>query len=392
MPNKKYIEFVFASFLSNAPKHASVFFIFFLVVFLLGSVMFVSTSIQKDIFDTLDAQADFTIQRYKAGKALDTPASWIDEFLQLDGVSEVEGRVYGRHFYEPNEIYFMIVGVDFFDDEISKDIKSLIKDVDIEKFLSRDNMIIGDGVKRLLEKYKYNGYYNFRPPDRSIKKVYIYATLPKKTNIVSSDMVIVDMQLAKEILGVEDGYVTDIVLNIANKSEKNTILNKLIMSHFDMRIIQKDDIEKYYKNLFNYKGGFFMVLYLVVLVSFLILLYQRYSSITHDDAKEIAVLRSLGWRIQSIIYLKMIHSFIISFSAYMLGVVVAYIYVFVFNAPLLKNIFLLSSNLYEDVVFTPDIGFGDLVLLFLFCVVPFVMVVILPSYKKAIIEPSEITR
>ncbi len=392
MPNKKYINFLFLLLITYRKKHTAIFIISTVIVALMASVLFISSSIQKDINTTLENQADFTLQRYKAGKVLNTPESWIDEFIEINGVTNAQGRIYGMHYYDPLEQYFMIIGVDLFDKQVVKTLQKLVKNLDIERFLQRDNMIIGSGVKKLFDEYEYNDNYNFRPPDRSIKKVYIYETLPKSSNIVSSDMIIMDINLAREILGVREGEVTDIILEVPNPLETQTIRTKLIVSHFDMRVIEKEDIRKYYKNLFNYKGGVFLTLYLIVIVTFLLILYQRYSMISFVDAKEIAILRSVGWKIDRVVWLKISENFIVALSAYLVGVIVAYFYVFALDAPLLKNIFLGYSNLSGDISFSPQIDKGALGVLFLLFVIPFMIAIIIPVWRIATIEPTEVMR
>jgi ABC-type lipoprotein release transport system permease subunit len=392
MLSKKYINFLSLLLFTYRKKHIAIFIISVVIVALMASVLFISSAIQKDIETTLNAQSDFTIQKYRAGKVLDTPQAWIDEFMEINGVSNVQGRIYGMHFYDHSEQYFMIVGVDLFDTQVVKTLQKLVHNLDIEKFLERDNMIIGSGVKKHFDEYEYKKYYSFRPPDRSIKKVYFYDSFSSEGDIVSSDMIIMDINLAREILGVDDDYVTDIILEVPNPLEFEVIRTKLIVSHFDMRVISKEDIAKHYKNLFNYKGGVFLTLYLVVLLTFLLILYQRYSMISQVDSREIAILRSVGWRIQSVVYLKISENFIVAFSAYLLGIIVAYIYVFILNAPLLKNIFLGYSNLSIDTSFSPIIDIGALAILFLMFVVPFIIAIIIPVWKTAIIEPTEVMR
>lgn len=66
----------------------------------------------------------------------------------------------------------------------------------------------------------------------------------------------------------------------------------------------------------------------------------------------------------------------------------AYIYVFMFNAPYLRNIFL-GSELENSISFTPVIDINLLFLIFLFGVVPFLAFVILPAWKIAISDMSE---
>ena len=392
MLNREYINFLAVLLFNYRAKHIWIVIISSVLVAVIASTLFISSSIKKDVELTLSAQSDFIVQKYRAGKVQETPSEWVDEFNQINGIESVTERVYGMHFYDPSETYFMIVGVDFFDTHAVKILQELLDKVDVGEFLSRNNMIIGSGVKELFDYYEYKGYYNFRPPDRSIKKVFIYDELPKNTQLITNDIVIMDINLAREILGIEDGYVTDIAIDVPNPLELDTIKLKLIVSHFDMRIISKDDITKLYENLFNYKGGFFLALYFLCLITFLLILYQRYSIITRSDAREIAILRISGWRISDVIWLKLSENFIIAVSSYMIGIIVAYLYVYIFNAPLLKEIFLGYNNLKNSVAFSPNVDISMLILIFLIFVVPFILSVLIPVWRISISEAHEVLR
>lgn len=392
MLSKNHFNFLLLLLISYRAKHLAIFLISLLLVTLISSVLFIVSSLKKDIDTTLDGQADFVLQKYEAGKVVNIPKSWIDEFIQIEGVTNVIPRVYGMHFYEPAGKYFMIVGVDFFDEQVVDKLQDVVNSVDADKFLSKNNMIIGAGVKELFDYYQYKDYYTFRPPDRSIEKVYIYDTFPEQSSVVSNDMIIMDIDLATKILGLEDTFVTDIALKISNPLEVETIRVKLILSHFNMRIIEKGDIKRHYANLFNYKGGVFLILYIVVMMIFLLILYQRYSMINHVDAKEIAILRLVGWRIDEVIWLKVGENFIVALFAYLLGVILAYIYVFGFDAPLLKDIFLGDRNLNQHISFMPSIDLQVFGLLFLFFVIPFIIAILIPVWRVAITEPVEVMR
>ncbi|MEA2091206.1 MAG: FtsX-like permease family protein [Campylobacterota bacterium] len=392
MPNKEYLNFLAVLLYNYRAKHFWVILISIILVAIISSTIFVTSSIKRDIFLTLNSQSDFIVQKYKAGKVLNAPLIWVDEFSEINGVKSSTPRVYGMHFYEPSETYFMIVGIDFFDKSVLKSLQKLFDKMDIAEFLSRDNMIIGSGVKELFDYYEYKDSYSFRPPDRTVKKVYFHSEFPKDTQIITNDMIIMDIDLAREILGLEDDEVTDIAIEVPNPLELEMVKTKLVVSHFNMRIIAKEDISKYYENLFNYKGGVFLALYLISLITFLLILYQRYSTIVHSDAKEIAILRLSGWKISDVIWLKLSENFIISVSSYMIGVIIAYFYVYILNAPLIKEIFLGFNNLNNSVAFSPNIDIASLVLIFLIFVIPFMLVILIPVWRVAISEPYEVLR
>ena len=389
MNNRTFLNFVFLNIFVNKTKHLSIFLISTLLITLLSSFLFVSSSIEKDIKLTITKQADFIVQKVRAGKVVDIPEEWADDIVSIDGISQASTRVYGKYFYEPAEHYFTIVGIDLYDTQITSQLKQLNSKIDIKNFLSRKNMIIGDGVKKFLDDYHYFKYYSFRPPDRSIEKVYIYNTLPSNSNIVSSDMIIMDITLAKTILGIDDEYSTDILFNAPNKDEWYTIIDKIKVLHFDTRIISRDDLYKAYTNFFNYKSGVFLMLYIIVLTTFVLILYQRYTTVNSLDKKEIGIFRSLGWSIKNIIKLKIIENLIIFISSFIIGINLAYIYVFILDAPLLNQLFLGFTNLSNNISFSPAIDFSLIVMLFLFFIVPIIAAILIPVWKISITEPSE---
>jgi putative ABC transport system permease protein len=339
MPNSTFLNFLFLLLYRHRNKHVAIFIIASLIVFLLSSVMLISHALHFDLKRTLSYQPDFIIQKMRSGKNIDTPVAWIEEFSEIEGVTAAVGRVYGKYFYEPNEHHFTIVGIDLFDEQINQKFTELIDGIDIKAFLEKPNMIIGHGVKEFLDQYHFFEYYVFRPPDRSKAEVNIYQTFPKESSLVSNDMIIMDIDLARHILGINENHVTDIVLYTPNELEADNIYIKLVLKHFDTRIVQKSEIATAYENLYNYKGGLFLILYCVVLLSFVIILYQRYAMIQSSDKKEIGILRAVGWSIKDVIVLKMSETFAVALLAFLVGFIAAYLYIFYADAPLLGAIF-----------------------------------------------------
>ena len=392
MVNSSFYNFLILNLWKHKTKHLVVFFISIMMVFVLSSVMFLSSSLQKSIYETLDMQPDMIVQKIGSGKVVDMPISWIDEISRINGVSLAIPRVYGQYWFEQMQTSFTIVGIDFYDDQVVATMKELVEDIDVRAFLQKPQMIVGNGVKEFLAQYKYDTYYNFRTPSKTLEQVYIYKTLPKELNSVANDMIFMPMDLAKKVLGLEQDKVTDIILNVPNEAERENIKVKLILQNQDSRIIQKSDIENAYENMFNYKGGIFLVLYLISLLTFVLILYQRYWMISSTDKKEIGILRSVGWSIKNVLLLKVVENFIVAIFAFAIGVIVAYVFVFVFNAPLLSEIFFGAANIGIETSYVPYIPFGLLFELFALFVVPFISAILIPVWRIAILDPVESMR
>ncbi|MEA3523560.1 MAG: FtsX-like permease family protein [Campylobacterota bacterium] len=392
MQNKLFFNFLFLLLYKHRVKHLSIFFISTLIVFILSSVMLVSNALQEEIDQTLDAQPDFIIQKMRSGKSVNTPVSWADEFQSIEGISQAQTRIYGQYFFNPNGEYFTIVGIDFFEQHNSDKLQKVISDIDMKSFLAKPNMIIGQGVKALLDKYHFFEYYIFKTPNRSKLEVTIYDTFTPESSLLSNDVIIMDIDLAREILSISEDESTDIALYSPNELEADNIYIKLVLKHFDIRVIQKSDIAKAYERLFNYKGGLFLILYMIVLLTFMMILYQRYSMVQSSDKKEIGILRALGWSIKDVIILKITESFMLALGAFLIGFIFAFIYVFFLDAPLLSSIFYGYSNLPTHIALAKSIDFSLLSLLFLFYILPFMAAVLIPSWRASVIDPLEAMR
>ena len=389
MKNSVFFNFLFLLLIKHKSKHIAIFIISILIVFLISSVLFISNSLKKELFITLDNQSDFIIQKTNNGKIFDAPISWIDDFSSINGVKNVQQRVYGLYYFMPENVYFTIVGVDLFEENTNKNIKELLSVLNISDFLQNDSMIIGNGIKKIFDKYHYFDSYDFKLLDKQSLNIKIFKDLPQEANLVANDLIIMDINLAKRILNIDEEYSTDIVLNVPNDLEKQNIKEQLILKHSNIRILQKESLKKEYENMFNYKGGIFLVLFIVVIFTFILILYQRYSMISSSDKKEIGILKAVGWSIKDIIKLKIIENFIVGFMAFIIGVIFAYIFVFILNAPILKNIFIGFSNVQNDFILNANIEFTTIVTLFLFFIIPFLSAVLIPVWKIAVIDANE---
>ena len=153
MKNSVLFNFLFLLLSKHKSKHIAIFVISILIVFLSSSVLFISTTLKKEIFSTLENQSDFVIQKINSGKTLYTPLSWVEDFREINGVENAQQRVYGQYYFMPENVYFTIVGVDLFEEAASKNIKELLVQLNISDFLQKDSMIIGNGIKKIFDKY-----------------------------------------------------------------------------------------------------------------------------------------------------------------------------------------------------------------------------------------------
>ncbi|MCT7522060.1 FtsX-like permease family protein [Aliarcobacter cryaerophilus] len=385
MKSSVFINLIFLLLHKQKTKYISIFILATLAIFLLSTVIFIKSSLQNEILKTLESHNDFIIQKEFGGRIFDIENQLEDRLKNIYGVKNITKRVYGRYKFLSEDVYFTIIGVDF--SNLNKELKNLGL-----QNISKDEMIVGFEVDNLLKKYKYTNYYDFFLPNKEIKKVKIAKVLEKESNIISSDIIILDINLARDILGINRDFSTNIAFDVPNELERANIKQKLQRLDLDLNIIQKEDILKKYETIFNYKGGVFLILYLVVLFAFIMILYQRYSQVSINERKQIAIFKAIGYSVRDIIKIKMSENFVVAFVSYLIGVLLAYFFVFILNAPILKNIFIDFSNIKNDFIIYPYIEFSTFVTLFLFFMVLFLSSVLIPVWKISAINPYESLR
>ncbi|MCT7524160.1 FtsX-like permease family protein [Aliarcobacter cryaerophilus] len=385
MKSSVFINLIFLLLHKQKTKYISIFILATLTIFLLSTVIFIKSSLQNEILKTLESHNDFIIQKEFGGRIFDIENQLEDRLKNIYGVKNITKRVYGRYKFLSEDVYFTIIGFDF--SNLNKELKNLGL-----QNISKDEMIVGFEVDNLLKKYKYTNYYDFFLPNKEIKKVKITKVLEKESNIISSDIIILDINLARDILGINRDFSTNIGFDVPNELERANIKQKLQRLDLDLNIIQKEDILKKYETIFNYKGGVFLILYLVVLFAFIMILYQRYSQVSINERKQIAIFKAIGYSVRDIIKIKMSENFVIAFVSYLIGVLLAYFFVFILNAPILKNIFIDFSNIKNDFIIYPYIDFSTFVTLFLFFMVLFLSSVLIPVWKISAINPYESLR
>jgi len=72
-----------------------------------------------------------------------------------------------------------------------------------------------------------------------------------------------------------------------------------------------------------------------------------------------------------------------------LGIFIAYVYVFVFGAPLLREVFLGAQNLQNTLNFMPVLDFSVLTSIFLIYALPFFAAVLIPVWRVSVTDPKE---
>ena len=360
MISRNFINYAVILLFKDKKDHLFSFCLFALIIFVLSSVLFISGSIQHDLISLVKDRSSIVVSAFRAGKRDLMHPGYIYDISKIDGVADVRGVAEGEYYFVQKRVWFHL----YEDDS-----------------LKEDEMIVGEGVKAAMNELYYDESFNFLTEERMIP-VKIVKTMPKQSALISNNAIFLHPNTLRAILNLKDEEYTKLYVDVPNSEEISQVALKIENLYPNSFAISIEDEVANIRHLYYYKGGIFMSIYVSVMLIFFVLLKNQISLAYGSKKREIAILRSIGFSIKEIIFLKFIQNFIVSVSAFLLGVMLAYLFVFVFNAPFLKGIFL-GDELLNFTNFTPILEFDKLFLIFVFGVIPFLAFVLIPSWRVA---------
>ena len=385
------IEYAINAIIRDKYKSIFITIIFTILTFLLSSIFFITNSIKYELNSTTNVLPQIIVQKIKAGRNYDIDVNNIENILKIDGISDAIARVWGYYYFENVGVNFTLIGIEQFESQYKNSLEKIIEKVDFDEETS-PIMIVGIGVKNIMSKNYYENYFNFIKPDGSLKKVTIAGTFDADTQLESNDMIVMSKDTIRDIFNIEETKATDIVVKVSNPNEVNTVALKIKQLYPDVRVITKEDLKVSYQKIFDYKSGIFLALFIISLFTFFIIIYDKVSGLSGEQKKEVGILKAIGWKVDDILKEKFYESFIISFISYSLGIILSIGFVYLFQAPILKDIFLGYSELKPNFELPFIFDIQTLFLVFFLSVPIYISATIIPAWRVATLEADEVIR
>ena len=356
-----------------------------LLVALLASTLFISNAMKEEYNKIIDSYPDIVVTNQKASRETTIQENKADKILLIKGVSSVVPRVWGEYSFLNADKKFMIFGVDEFEEYANPLLNANTK-------IEENSMLLSKNAKKILQESYYSKYFNFIKSDGSLKKVMISGVLKGDYAKEKSSIILMKSSLAKEIFNYEEGEATDFGVKVANKTEVAFIASKIKIELPNVKVSVKDDLRVLYENIYNLRSGFFLSVFIISFFTFFIIIYDKVSGLNSQQRHEIGVLKALGWRVGDVLNARLYEGVIISFISYVLGISIAFVYVYTLNAPYLKDIFLNNYDLISDFKIHFSIDYETLSLLFLLSVPIYIAATIIPSWRVATLDADEVMR
>ena len=369
---RNILDFTLSSLLRRKRKNAALILVYTLVVFLIASVMFFTHSIRKEASLVLKDAPEMVVQKLVAGRQDLIPLDYIEKIKGIKGIGSIKGRLWGYYFDPFFGANYTLMSPD--DDR-----------------LPSGTIAIGEGIAQ--DRKVHAGdmvALNANNGETMLFKV--QEIFSAESALVSSDLVLMSGDDLRNLFGIPKGKVTDLTLKVRNPRELGTIAQKIVQTLPDTRPITRDEILRTYDSIFNWRGGVIIVILFVAVISFFIFAWDRASGLGAEEKREIGILKAIGWETSDVILMKFWEGMVISFSSFLLGVLLAYAHVYFTSSLLFEPVLKGWSVIYPDFKLIPFIDAYQISTLFFLTVLPYTVSTIVPSWRAATIDPDLVMR
>ncbi len=369
---KNVLDFALSSLARRKGRNLALFAVYVLLVFLMGSVLLATSAIRREAAVVLREAPEMVIQRTVAGRQDPIPLDYLDRIRDIPGVMSAAGRLWG-YYYDP------VVGANY----------TLLVPPDREP--AQGTIVAGPGVARV-RTAAIGDIVEFKAVSGDLLELEIAALLPDDSELVSSDLVLVSAADFETVFGPRPGLATDLVARVANPRELQTIAGKIAGRLPDTRIILRDEMLRTYDAVFSWRGGILALLLLGVVLAFVIVAWDKASGLSPEERREIGILKAVGWETSDVILMKFWEGAVVSLSAFLLGVLLAYVHVFFFSARLFAPVLKGWAVLYPEFRLVPFIDAAQLIALFSLTVAPYAVATIVPSWRASVTDPDAVMK
>lgn len=366
------LDFTLAALMRRKGKNAALLVVYTLVVTALASVMFLTKSIRSEASAVLADAPELVVQRMMAGRHELIPVSYIEKIASIRGVKSVRGRLWG-YYYDP------VFGANY----------TLL--VPQESPPEEGMVAVGQGVARsaLAE---VDNIMPFRTSQGALFTLTVGRVLPAGTELVTSDLILLSAGDFKTLFGIPDGMATDLVAEVSNLSEIPTIAAKIARLLPDTRPIARDEILRTYDAIFNWRSGILLAILSGALLAFFIFAWDKATGLSAEERREIGILKAIGWDVGDVLMMKLWEGAALSLTAFLTGVILAWLHVFAGGAALFVPVLKGWSVLYPSFRLTPSIDMMQLAVLFFLTVIPYTVATIVPCWRAATAAPDSVMR
>jgi len=370
--HRNIIDFALSSLGRRWKKNLALTLVYAFIVFTLASVIFFTEAVKREARAVLQGAPEIVVQRLMAGRHDLIPAVYIDTLKKITGVGQAKGRLWG-YYYEPS------TGANY----------TVVASGDPP--LEPGTIAVGQGVSRTLHAAE-GDLIPLKGADGAYVSFEVTRVFSHASELVSADLIEMPAGDLRAFFGIPEGFYTDLTLKVRNEKELVVVADKIRRLLPDTRPILRDEILRTYDSLFDWRSGLLLVIFAGAVAAFIIFAWDKATSLSMEERREMGVLKAVGWETSEVIAMKSWEGVIISLTAFFGGTLFAYVHVFFSSALLFEPVLKGWAVLYPRFQLVPHIDPYQVLALFFLTVVPYTVATVIPSWNAATVDPDSIMR
>mgnify|MGYP001765295830 CR=1 FL=1 len=370
------LDYASASLWRRKGRNLVLWAIFAALVFILGSVILFGSAIRREAALVLRDAPDVVAQAMRMGRHDMALASDIAKLKSVRGADRIEGRLWGYLYDTSTDANYTLQTPSAHAPDLA---------------LQKGEAIVGEGVARLRKLSEGKHLFLVSPAGRLLKAK-VKKVLSPESALVSSDLVLVSAEDFRAFFELAPDQFTDIAMRVRNPSEVGTVSGKgaLALPHY--RFITRANMARTYEALFSWREGLLLAIATGAILAFAILAFDKASGLSAQERREIGILKAIGWETSDIIRMKLWEAGLISVSAFVAGMTLAYLHVFAMSAPLIETVLKGWSTLYPRFALTPHVDALQVTTLAFLTLLPYIAAVLAPIWRTASADPDRVMR
>ncbi|MGD9397416.1 MAG: ABC transporter permease [Candidatus Thorarchaeota archaeon] len=392
-------SYALGNVLKYRTKSAAIVMALFISTSILCSVEFIREGVVQDVSASIEEGPDILVQRLVGGRQAVVPTEWLSNVSHTHGVRLATPRVWG-YTDVGNGRLFTVMGVNV--TEYGGVIEAVgVEFIESGRFLNESDtrkMIIGSGIVDMMAasalsiQIQVGSTLSLISFEGELIEFEVIGIFSSNSKIFSYDLILTDINSAREMFGVDNATCTDVAVWTEYGSDLNSVAFRLDTEIADARVLTRDAISDALLKTYGGRAGVVAILWTVVLLALVLVAFIASSAGSEEARREVGLLKALGFDTVDVLEIRMLESLTLSLLGVSLGISFAIVFDFVLGAPLLAGYLLGWNLLLLNGGIPLAVTLSTIFIVYAVGLVPILVASAIPSWRNAITEPDIVLR
>ena len=217
----------------------------------------------------------------------------------------------------------------------------------------------------------------------------IVGMLEAETSMVANDMVLLHPDDARQLLGIAEGYASDLILNVFHETEAEAVLADLSRAFpWPVRMTTRKEAAGIYRSATARRSGIVYITMIPGMLALALILFGVFKGQIVQSCN-VGLFKAFGWTTTNIFQMQLLKALVIGIPAVVAGMVVSYGLVFWFGYSWPGYLFFGWNESPPQLFLNASGAFLVLIEIVLLIFLPYLAAAIWPVLRAAVSDPQD---